>query len=286
MNYSSDLSECPMCLCVCLQCHEACIAIYSSMENKKLLNWVIISVVSMFFCLLIYTLTGEFNSKATLLTSVYLCFPENCSSPPLSPGVYGFMTFGRAVASDILMSYPGNDVPMIISRLLFGISIITIYPIILLLGRWATAELRLSYKSTLENTREIISTRCSSFLDFDTCCTQQEIDRISTLITYWKYSFWFRRVVALGWVCRSMTWRWLHSSVFILNFPPKFPDLVWTPVTHFRCHAISCKLTFFLIQTMGFSIHILYIIFVLGDTQGKVCSRRNVDIGILTAPPG
>ncbi|KAK1890818.1 putative sodium-coupled neutral amino acid transporter 8 [Dissostichus eleginoides] len=78
-----------------------------SMENKKLLNWVIISVVSMFFCLLIYTLTG----------------------------VYGFMTFGRAVASDILMSYPGNDVPMIISRLLFGISIITIYPIILLLGR-------------------------------------------------------------------------------------------------------------------------------------------------------
>ncbi|KAJ4947702.1 hypothetical protein JOQ06_009735 [Pogonophryne albipinna] len=94
-------------ICFGFQCHEACIAIYSSMENKKLLNWVIISVVSMFFCLLIYTLTG----------------------------VYGFMTFGRAVASDILMSYPGNDVPMIISRLLFGISIITIYPIILLLGR-------------------------------------------------------------------------------------------------------------------------------------------------------
>lgn len=50
------------------------------------------------------------------------------------------MTFGRDVASDILMSYPGNDVVMIISRLLFGISIITIYPIILLLGRWVTPE--------------------------------------------------------------------------------------------------------------------------------------------------
>uniref|UniRef100_A0A8C3AZZ5 Solute carrier family 38 member 8 n=1 Tax=Cyclopterus lumpus TaxID=8103 RepID=A0A8C3AZZ5_CYCLU len=94
-------------VCVCLQCHEACIAIYSSMENQNLFHWVVISVVSMIFCLLIYTLTG----------------------------VYGFMTFGRAVASDILMSYPGNDVVMIISRLLFGISIITIYPIILLLGR-------------------------------------------------------------------------------------------------------------------------------------------------------
>lgn len=47
-----------MCVCV-LQCHEACIAIYSSMENKKLSHWVIMSVISMFFCLLIYTLTGE-----------------------------------------------------------------------------------------------------------------------------------------------------------------------------------------------------------------------------------
>ncbi|KAK5614208.1 hypothetical protein CRENBAI_007867 [Crenichthys baileyi] len=94
-------------ICFGFQCHEACIAIYSSMENQKLLHWVVISVLSMFFCLLIYTLTG----------------------------VYGFLTFGQDVASDILMSYPGNDVVMIISRLLFGISIITIYPIILLLGR-------------------------------------------------------------------------------------------------------------------------------------------------------
>ncbi len=74
-----------------------------------------------------------------LSTSVHhvLFVPESSQSHPLflSPGVYGFLTFGQAVASDILMSYPGNDVVMIISRLLFGISIITIYPIILLLGR-------------------------------------------------------------------------------------------------------------------------------------------------------
>lgn len=122
-------------VCVCLQCHEACIAIYSSMENQKLSHWVVISVLSMFFCLLVYTLTGEFTPKHLSASGGWL--PESCSSQPLSssPGVYGFMTFGRAVASDILMSYPGNDVVMIISRLLFGISIITIYPIILLLGR-------------------------------------------------------------------------------------------------------------------------------------------------------
>uniref|UniRef100_A0A3Q3XEY5 Amino acid transporter transmembrane domain-containing protein n=1 Tax=Mola mola TaxID=94237 RepID=A0A3Q3XEY5_MOLML len=105
-SWASMFSVVPT-ICFGFQCHEACIAIYSSMENQKLSHWVGISVLSMIFCLLIYTLTG----------------------------VYGFLTFGRAVASDILMSYPGNDVVMIISRLLFGISIVTIYPIILLLGR-------------------------------------------------------------------------------------------------------------------------------------------------------
>ena len=50
-------------------------------------------------------------------------------------GAYGFLTFGKEVEADILMSYNGGDVLMLIARLLFGISIITIYPIIVLLGR-------------------------------------------------------------------------------------------------------------------------------------------------------
>nr|XP_046250131.1 putative sodium-coupled neutral amino acid transporter 8 [Scatophagus argus] len=116
-SWASMFSVVPT-ICFGFQCHEACIAIYSSMENQKLIHWVVISVLSMFFCLLIYTLTG----------------------------VYGFMTFGRVVASDILMSYPGNDVVMIISRLLFGISIITIYPIILLLGRSVILNLMLRFQ--------------------------------------------------------------------------------------------------------------------------------------------
>lgn len=125
------------CTCICLQCHEACIAIYSSMENQKLSHWVCISTLSMLFCLLIYTLTGASLSVDTSEK----CIPgvsgstNHAPSSHSSAGVYGFMTFGQEVAADILMSYPGNDVVMIISRLLFGISIITIYPIILLLGR-------------------------------------------------------------------------------------------------------------------------------------------------------
>lgn len=50
-------------------------------------------------------------------------------------GLYGYLMFGADVAADILMSYPGNDVVVIVARLLFGVSIITIYPIVLLLGR-------------------------------------------------------------------------------------------------------------------------------------------------------
>lgn len=94
-------------ICFGFQCHEACVAVYSSMENRRLSHWVFISVLSMLICLLIYSLTG----------------------------VFGYLTFGKNVAPDILMSYSGGDVTMIVARLLFGISIITIYPIIVLLGR-------------------------------------------------------------------------------------------------------------------------------------------------------
>ncbi|XP_064016523.1 solute carrier family 38 member 8 isoform X5 [Pogoniulus pusillus] len=90
-----------------LQCHEACVAIYSSMRNQSFSHWVAVSMLSMLICLLIYSLTG----------------------------LYGYLTFGQAVASDVLMSYPGNDPVVIIARLLFGISVVTIYPIVVLLGR-------------------------------------------------------------------------------------------------------------------------------------------------------
>uniref|UniRef100_A0A3Q1HDE5 Amino acid transporter transmembrane domain-containing protein n=1 Tax=Anabas testudineus TaxID=64144 RepID=A0A3Q1HDE5_ANATE len=80
-----------VCVCVCLQCHEASIAIYSSMENQKLSHWVFVAVVSMFFCLLIYTLTGEFTSEiktlvqfvlhiiSTKLICVYMLLPVSLS---------------------------------------------------------------------------------------------------------------------------------------------------------------------------------------------------------------
>ncbi|KAL7866923.1 hypothetical protein AOLI_G00147370 [Acnodon oligacanthus] len=130
-SWASMFSVVPT-ICFGFQCHEACIAIYSSMENKKITHWVFIAMVSMIFCLLIYTLTG----------------------------VFGFLTFGKEVASDILMSYPGNDVVMIIARLLFGISIITIYPIILLLGRSVILTLVLRYREHEAMVTTVFESRC------------------------------------------------------------------------------------------------------------------------------
>ncbi|KAK2848121.1 hypothetical protein Q7C36_009803 [Tachysurus vachellii] len=109
-------------ICFGFQCHECSIAIYSSLENKKLSNWVVISLCSMLICLAIYTLTG----------------------------IYGYLTFGRNVAADVLMSYSGDDVLMIIARLLFGVSIITIYPIALLLGRLVIQDPLLLHRETYE----------------------------------------------------------------------------------------------------------------------------------------
>ncbi|XP_078527344.1 solute carrier family 38 member 8 isoform X1 [Lissotriton helveticus] len=105
-------------ICFGFQCHESSIAIYSSMRNQRLLNWVMTSSVSMLFCLVIYSLTG----------------------------LYGYLTFGDNVAADILMSYPGNDIVVMIARVLFAVSIITIYPIVLLLGRAVVQEYWINYK--------------------------------------------------------------------------------------------------------------------------------------------
>ncbi|XP_038161395.1 putative sodium-coupled neutral amino acid transporter 8a isoform X1 [Cyprinodon tularosa] len=115
-SWASMFSVIPT-ICFGFQCHEASIAIYSSMENQRLSHWALISVITMVICLLIYSLTGA----------------------------YGYLTFGKAVDPDILMSYSTHDKLMLVARLLFGVSIITIYPIIVLLGRSVIQDPLLSW---------------------------------------------------------------------------------------------------------------------------------------------
>uniref|UniRef100_A0A8D2J579 Solute carrier family 38 member 8 n=1 Tax=Varanus komodoensis TaxID=61221 RepID=A0A8D2J579_VARKO len=77
--------------------------------------------------------------------------------PVPSAGLYGYLTFGADVAADILMSYPGNDVVVVIARLLFGVSILTIYPIALLLGR-AKCGLALTREPHEKGLRVVLTT--------------------------------------------------------------------------------------------------------------------------------
>ncbi|XP_016785752.1 solute carrier family 38 member 8 isoform X1 [Pan troglodytes] len=94
-------------ICFGFQCHEAAVSIYCSMSKRSLSHWALVSVLSLLACCLIYSLTG----------------------------VYGFLTFGTEVSADVLMSYPGNDMVIIVARVLFAVSIVTVYPIVLFLGR-------------------------------------------------------------------------------------------------------------------------------------------------------
>ncbi|CAO2609769.1 Putative sodium-coupled neutral amino acid transporter 8 [Lemmus lemmus] len=94
-------------ICFGFQCHEAAVSIYCSMRNRSLSHWALVSGLSLLACCLVYSLTG----------------------------VFGFLTFGTEVSADVLMSYPGNDTAIVVARILFAVSIVTVYPIVLFLGR-------------------------------------------------------------------------------------------------------------------------------------------------------
>ncbi|KAM7059137.1 solute carrier family 38 member 8 isoform 2-T3 [Molossus nigricans] len=105
-SWTSAFSVFPT-ICFGFQCHEAAVSVYCSMRRQSLSHWALVSVLSLLACCLVYSLTG----------------------------VYGFLTFGTEVSADILMSYPGDDGVIIVARVLFAVSIVTVYPIVLFLGR-------------------------------------------------------------------------------------------------------------------------------------------------------
>ncbi|XP_045389175.1 putative sodium-coupled neutral amino acid transporter 8 [Lemur catta] len=105
-SWTSAFSVFPT-ICFGFQCHEAAVSVYCSTRHRSLSRWALVSVLSLLACCLIYSLTGA----------------------------YGFLTFGTEVSADVLMSYPGDDVVIVVARVLFAVSVVTVYPIVLFLGR-------------------------------------------------------------------------------------------------------------------------------------------------------
>jgi sodium-coupled neutral amino acid transporter 7/8 len=50
-------------------------------------------------------------------------------------GAYGYLTFGSFVTSDILESYTGYDIPVLIGIVAIAVKTYTTYPILLFCGR-------------------------------------------------------------------------------------------------------------------------------------------------------
>ncbi|XP_055991611.1 putative sodium-coupled neutral amino acid transporter 8 [Sorex fumeus] len=100
-------------ICFGFQCHEAAVSVYSSMRRRDLRHWALVSGLSLLACCLIYSLTG----------------------------VFGFLTFGAEASADILLSYPASDPAVLAARVLFVASVVTVYPIVVFLGRSVLQDL-------------------------------------------------------------------------------------------------------------------------------------------------
>jgi len=91
------------------QCHVSAVPIYASMRDRSPTSWLTVVGIGLFLCCIVYTLTG----------------------------VFGYLSFGRGVHSDILLSYPAKDPLVIAARVLMAVAMVTSYPILHFCGRAA-----------------------------------------------------------------------------------------------------------------------------------------------------
>ncbi|XP_023705826.1 putative sodium-coupled neutral amino acid transporter 7 [Cryptotermes secundus] len=100
-------------ICFGYQCHVSVIPIYACLRERNLNNFTLCASVAIGVCVAAYTLAG----------------------------VYGYLTFGAYVTSDILESYSGSDMLVLIGILAIAIKTYTTYPILLFCGREAVSNL-------------------------------------------------------------------------------------------------------------------------------------------------
>lgn len=100
-------------VCFGYQCHVSSVPIYSCLEDRRLSTFAK-SVLS-----------------ATLLTALLYTVA----------GVFGYLTFGHGVASDILELYDARQPLVLVGILAMALKIITTYPILIFCGRTAVDDL-------------------------------------------------------------------------------------------------------------------------------------------------
>lgn len=96
-------------ICFGYQCHVSAVPIYSCMQDRTMKSFTVVVVIALIICTTAYTLTG----------------------------VYGYLTFGSKVSSDVIESYGSSDISILIGITAIAIKTITTYPILLYCGREA-----------------------------------------------------------------------------------------------------------------------------------------------------
>lgn len=123
-------------ICFGFQCHVTSVAVYSELNRPTMKRFVIVTVCATAICTLIYSLTGAF----------------------------GFLTFGHAVKSDILVNYGPKDGAANAARAVIVIVVFTTYAICHFVGRSAfiglwirVRRLTTAQVEGFENKRRIIT---------------------------------------------------------------------------------------------------------------------------------
>lgn len=93
------------------------VSVYSCMGDRRISSFTTVIIASLAVCGVAYSLTG----------------------------VYGYLTFGSRVSSDVLKDYGGTNVAVLVGIAAMALKTVTTYPIMLYCGRYLF-ELHLNYK--------------------------------------------------------------------------------------------------------------------------------------------
>ncbi|KAG1650505.1 putative sodium-coupled neutral amino acid transporter 7 [Nymphon striatum] len=96
-------------ICFGYQCHVSVVPIYSCLKNRTVPNFIKSVVIALIICIATYTFAG----------------------------IYGYLSFGQSVNSDILESYSSKDAVLMTAMIALAGKTFTTYPILLFCGRTA-----------------------------------------------------------------------------------------------------------------------------------------------------
>ena len=97
------------------QCHVPSVAVYAELKRASVPRFGIVVVIAMAICTTAYTITASF----------------------------GYLTFGTSVKSDVLLSYPSNDILVNIARVTICLIVLSTGAFVVFCGRWDTKFLSL-----------------------------------------------------------------------------------------------------------------------------------------------